>query len=161
MMIAGLEVSLMENGSKNSDSTESLKQHSAVSRRAYAAALIQLCTSCDYIRICFLPGSTVHRHFCRRECRKRSANILASNSKSLLRQPVDRIGLGGYLHLVEEKQEFVDYMQVLADEFGKSKSCIVKRHPKRSHQGLACFMYGENFVPGRVLAIFMRTKRWI
>lgn len=37
--------------------------------------------------------------------------------RALLRQPVDRIGLGGYLHLVEQKPEFEDYIQVLADEF--------------------------------------------
>ncbi len=37
--------------------------------------------------------------------------------RALLRQPVDRIGLGGYLHLVEEFPDFCDYMENVADEF--------------------------------------------
>lgn len=37
--------------------------------------------------------------------------------RALLRQPVDRIGLGGYLHLVEQFPEFVDYIQALTQEF--------------------------------------------
>lgn len=39
--------------------------------------------------------------------------------RAILRQPVDRIGLGGYLHLVERKPEFADYMEELADDFRK------------------------------------------
>ena len=42
--------------------------------------------------------------------------------RALLRQPVERIGLGGYLHLVEKKPEFEEYIQVLADEFRTVKS---------------------------------------
>ena len=37
--------------------------------------------------------------------------------RALLRQPVDRIGLGGYLHLVEGEDEFNDYIEKVADEF--------------------------------------------
>lgn len=37
--------------------------------------------------------------------------------RALLRQPVDRIGLGGYLHLTEKFPDFVDYIEKLADEF--------------------------------------------
>ncbi|MCI5699909.1 MAG: 1,3-beta-galactosyl-N-acetylhexosamine phosphorylase [Lachnospiraceae bacterium] len=37
--------------------------------------------------------------------------------RALLRCPVDRIGLGGYLHLVEDKPDFVDYIADIADEF--------------------------------------------
>ncbi|MFW6256826.1 MAG: 1,3-beta-galactosyl-N-acetylhexosamine phosphorylase [Bacillota bacterium] len=37
--------------------------------------------------------------------------------RALLRKPIDRIGLGGYLHLVEEFPDFVDYVEELADEF--------------------------------------------
>ncbi|MFV0400590.1 MAG: 1,3-beta-galactosyl-N-acetylhexosamine phosphorylase [Oscillospiraceae bacterium] len=37
--------------------------------------------------------------------------------RALLRQPVDRIGLGGYLHLVEPYPDFVDYIQQLTEEF--------------------------------------------
>lgn len=37
--------------------------------------------------------------------------------RALLRAPVDRIGLGGYLHLVEGYPDFVDYIATIADEF--------------------------------------------
>ncbi len=37
--------------------------------------------------------------------------------RALLRNPVDRIGLGGYLHLTEESPAFCDYMAKVADEF--------------------------------------------
>ena len=39
--------------------------------------------------------------------------------RAIVRQPVDRIGLGGYLHLVQEKPEFAAYMEELADDFRK------------------------------------------
>lgn len=42
--------------------------------------------------------------------------------RALLRQPVDRIGLGGYLHLTEQYPDFCDYIQELADEFRKIKA---------------------------------------
>lgn len=41
--------------------------------------------------------------------------------RALLREPVDRIGLGGYLHLVEPYPDFCDYMEQLADEFRRIK----------------------------------------
>lgn len=37
--------------------------------------------------------------------------------RALLRAPIDRIGLGGYLHLVEDQPEFCDYIEKVADEF--------------------------------------------
>ncbi|MBE5939760.1 MAG: 1,3-beta-galactosyl-N-acetylhexosamine phosphorylase [Lachnospiraceae bacterium] len=37
--------------------------------------------------------------------------------RALLRKPVDRIGLGGYLHLVEPFPDFCDYIEEIADEF--------------------------------------------
>lgn len=37
--------------------------------------------------------------------------------RALLREPVDRIGLGGYLHLVEPYPDFCDYIEKVADEF--------------------------------------------
>jgi len=37
--------------------------------------------------------------------------------RALLRQPVDRIGLGGYLHLTEKYPDFNDYIEQIADEF--------------------------------------------
>lgn len=41
--------------------------------------------------------------------------------RAVLRKPVDRIGLGGYLHLVEKHPEFVDYIADMADEFRSIK----------------------------------------
>ncbi|WP_167958465.1 1,3-beta-galactosyl-N-acetylhexosamine phosphorylase [Anaerosporobacter faecicola] len=41
--------------------------------------------------------------------------------RALLRQPIERIGLGGYLHLVEPYQEFCDYMEEIANEFRRIK----------------------------------------
>lgn len=37
--------------------------------------------------------------------------------RALLRVPIDRIGLGGYLHLVEPFPDFCDYIEKVADEF--------------------------------------------
>lgn len=42
--------------------------------------------------------------------------------RALLRQPVDRIGLGGYLHLVEPFPDFCDYIEKVSDEFRTVKS---------------------------------------
>lgn len=42
--------------------------------------------------------------------------------RALLRMPVDRIGLGGYLHLVEPFPDFCDYIEKLSDEFRVLKS---------------------------------------
>jgi beta-D-galactosyl-(1->4)-L-rhamnose phosphorylase len=40
-----------------------------------------------------------------------------NNRRALLRESVDRIGLGGYLHLVQGYPDFIEYMQKLAQEF--------------------------------------------
>ncbi len=37
--------------------------------------------------------------------------------RALLRAPIDRIGLGGYLHLVENFPDFCDYIEEISDEF--------------------------------------------
>lgn len=37
--------------------------------------------------------------------------------RALLRAPIDRIGLGGYLHLVQDFPDFVDYIEKISDEF--------------------------------------------
>lgn len=42
--------------------------------------------------------------------------------RALLREPVDRIGLGGYLHLVEDYPDFTDYIEKVSDEFRLIKS---------------------------------------
>ncbi len=41
--------------------------------------------------------------------------------RALLRCPIDRIGLGGYLHLVEDFPDFVEYIAGIADEFRELK----------------------------------------
>ena len=42
--------------------------------------------------------------------------------RAMLRCKIDRIGLGGYLHLVEPYPDFVDYIESVADEFRMIKS---------------------------------------
>ncbi len=42
--------------------------------------------------------------------------------RALLRQPVDRLGLGGYLHLTENFPDFQDYIEELMKEFRKVKA---------------------------------------
>lgn len=49
--------------------------------------------------------------------------------RALLRQPVDRIGLGGYLHLVEPFPDFCDYIEKVSDEFRTVKSFHVQGAP--------------------------------
>ena len=42
--------------------------------------------------------------------------------RALLRCPIDRIGLGGYLHLVEDFPDFVEYIARISDEFRALKA---------------------------------------
>ncbi len=56
----------------------------------------------------FLPGGTPTL-----ECKTYWADI----RRALLRKGVDRIGFGGYLHLVENHPEFVDYIEQMGNEF--------------------------------------------
>lgn len=44
-------------------------------------------------------------------------NFWVNIRRALLREPVDRIGLGGYLHLVQDYPDFVVYVESLATEF--------------------------------------------
>ena len=37
--------------------------------------------------------------------------------RALLREKIDRIGLGGYLHLTQNSPDFCDYIETIADEF--------------------------------------------
>lgn len=55
--------------------------------------------------------------------------------RALLRTSIDRIGLGGYLHLVQDFPDFVDYIEKISDEFrtitdlhraGKPYCCKIK-----------------------------------
>lgn len=45
-----------------------------------------------------------------------------SARRAMLRCKIERIGLGGYLHLVEQYPDFVDYIETVADEFRMIKS---------------------------------------
>ena len=47
----------------------------------------------------------------------------------MLRKPVDRIGLGGYLHLVEPFPDFCDYIEKLTDEFRMIKALHEQGEP--------------------------------
>ncbi len=45
-----------------------------------------------------------------------------SAKRALLREKIDRIGLGGYLHLVKDFPDFVDYIASISDEFRQIKA---------------------------------------
>lgn len=49
--------------------------------------------------------------------------------RAILRSPIDRIGLGGYLHLTEQKPDFIDYISELADEFRSIRRLHKKGKP--------------------------------
>lgn len=53
----------------------------------------------------------------------------ANVRRALLRAPVDRIGLGGYLHLVQDFPDFIDYIEELTQEFRVLKSLHEKGKP--------------------------------
>ncbi len=56
-------------------------------------------------------------------------NFWVQIRRALLRQPVDRIGLGGYLHLVEPFPDFIDYIELLTQEFRMLKEYHVDDKP--------------------------------
>lgn len=49
--------------------------------------------------------------------------------RAMLRSRIDRIGLGGYLHLVQDYPDFVDYIEKIADEFREIKELHVAGAP--------------------------------
>ena len=51
--------------------------------------------------------------------------------RALLRQPVERIGLGGYLHLTEGFPDFVDIVEQISDEFRRIKQLHQNSEPYR------------------------------
>ena len=53
---------------------------------------------------------------------KDAKNFWVKVRRALLRAPVQRIGLGGYLHLVSDFPDFVDYIEELANEFRTLKN---------------------------------------
>lgn len=68
--------------------------------------------------------------------------------RAMLRAKIDRIGLGGYLHLLEEYPDFVDYIEEVADEFRTLKAL----HQEGSPETL-------NFRIG-VLTAWGKTRSW-
>ena len=50
--------------------------------------------------------------------------------RALLRAKIDRIGLGGYLHLVENYPDFVDYIAKISDEFRTIRDLHTNGGPK-------------------------------
>lgn len=49
--------------------------------------------------------------------------------RGILRAPIDRIGLGGYLHLTEGFPDFQDYIEEISDEFRLIKQCHLSGKP--------------------------------
>ncbi len=68
--------------------------------------------------------------------------------RALLRKPVDRIGLGGYLSLTNGYPDFVDYMEQLSDEF---------RDIRDLHQGGAPYVLQPKVA---VLSAFGSLRAW-
>ena len=63
----------------------------------------------------------------RRKSYKGCNAVLRNVRRALLREPIQRIGLGGYLHLTENYPDFCDYIEKVADEFRMLKSFSRKR----------------------------------
>lgn len=91
-----------------------------------------------------------------REARRFWANI----RRGLLREPVDRIGLGGYLHLVEPFPDFVDTVEEITDEFrtlrrfhegGKPYTQPIKIAVLTAWGKLRSWVYVGHFIPGMEL----------
>lgn len=59
--------------------------------------------------------------------------------RALLRTPIDRIGLGGYLHLVEGYPDFCDYIEKVSDEFRKMKELHAQGTPCQIKTKVAVF----------------------
>ena len=63
--------------------------------------------------------------------------------RALLREKIDRIGLGGYLHLVEPYPDFVEYIEKVADEFRRSKRCIWQANRCNYRPVWLCYIAGD------------------
>lgn len=91
-----------------------------------------------------------------RDARRFWANI----RRGLLREPVDRIGLGGYLHLVENFPDFVDAVEEITQEFRTLRSFHegdkpytqpVKVAVLTAWGKLRSWVYVGHFIPGMEL----------
>lgn len=61
--------------------------------------------------------------------------------RAMLREPIDRIGLGGYLHLVEKKPDFVEYIAEVADEFRRIRALHGEGKPAALNLRVAVLHY--------------------
>ncbi len=77
----------------------------------------------------------------------RAKEFWNSIRRGLLRQPVDRIGLGGYLHLVEPYPDFCDYIEKLADEFREIKEFYKAGNPYNLRPKVAVLHYWGKLRP--------------
>ena len=68
--------------------------------------------------------------------------------RALLRQPVDRIGLGGYLHLTEDFPDFLEAMDTIVEEFHR----IRELHQSSSAYVLPCRV--------AVLTVWGKLRTW-
>ena len=84
----------------------------------------------------------------------------ANIRRGLLREPVDRIGLGGYLHLVENYPEFVETVTQITEEFrtlrsfhqnDKPYTAPVKVAVLTAWGKLRSWVYVGHFIPGMEL----------
>ena len=91
-----------------------------------------------------------------RDAKRFWANI----RRGLLREPVDRIGLGGYLHLVENYPEFVETVTQITEEFrtlrsfhqnDKPYTAPVKVAVLTAWGKLRSWVYVGHFIPGMEL----------
>ena len=76
--------------------------------------------------------------------------------RALLRAKIDRIGLGGYLHLVEPYPDFCDYIEKVSDEFRLIRSFHEKGRPYTIKTKAAVLHSWGRCAPGRFPGIFMK-----
>ncbi len=74
--------------------------------------------------------------------------------RALLREPIQRIGLGGYLHLTENYPDFaITLKKKVADEFRMLKSFHEKKALDLENQSSGFYIVGANCVHGLCLDI--------
>lgn len=73
--------------------------------------------------------------------KKDAAQYWVNVRRALLRAKIDRIGLGGYLHLVEDFPDFVDYIEKISDEFRTLKGLHESGKPYSINTRIAVLHY--------------------
>ena len=77
--------------------------------------------------------------------------------RALLRAPIDRIGLGGYLHLVEGFPDFCDYIEKVSDEFRRIKGLHKQGNPVSVKPRVAVLHYWGGLRPWTLSGHFHET----